>query len=135
MARRKKAKIVRDRPLQEWTPHELQVIGITQEDDERSVLLRHVASEHAGHTHVFRFRSPLAIGGLGATFLRACGLTVRVNEEVDPREVVGRTVRARFLLAPDGTAEIAMFEPVKESTDDPDSQPESAARSTNDAIE
>lgn len=60
------------------------------------VELVHLASEQAGRHIEVPLSLPVRPQGPTSDFLRACGIDVQIGVEIDPQQLVGRTVGVRF---------------------------------------
>lgn len=93
-----------------------------------NVTLSILDKSQAGRKEKVLLPLPVFGDGLASDFFRACGLSVRVGQEVDPAEAIGKDVRARFHpRADDDGYEAVSFEPIsakKGTSNNPVTDPE-----------
>jgi len=88
------------------------------------VTLSILDKSQAGRKEKVLLPLPVFGDGLASDFFRACGLSVRVGQEVDPAEAIGKDVRARFHpRADDDGCEAVSFEPVSTKRDTSEQHP------------
>ena len=96
--------------------HSLSVDEVAIENGHARARLRHLDPELEGLTCVLERKLPLNPLGLFGMVAQACGIEVTEEMKLDPRELLGRTVKARFMATSDGRMEIAAFAPLNKET-------------------
>lgn len=90
----------------------VQEIGAQMKKQMLLVRLVYLDREQDGRCQDIELPLPIRPAGRTAAFLRAAGVDVTVDVDIDPRSAIGRVMRARFQAPQDATRELSMcFEP------------------------
>jgi hypothetical protein len=78
------------------------------------VQLRHISPEFEGQRYCLERSVPVNPEGLVAVLLRASGVDVKEETEIDYQEVIGQVVNAEFGRSINSAVEVVGFEPFVE---------------------
>lgn len=80
-----------------------------------AVVVEHLDGDQAGRKHSIVLPLPIRPSGITAEFFKACYMEPIVGRALLPKEVIGRTIKARFMREEeDGTYNVRAFSPGKE---------------------
>ena len=111
--------------------YQLKITNIERQKkpDGMVVIVQHISSEQEGRCHQFIMPLPLkGIASKGARFFTACGIDFSIEEEFEPRSVIGTIIQVRFSQDDAGSYEPVEFRRVEShNTNDANKHQEGSA--------